>query len=318
MKKVSILMSIYKPNIAWLQEQLESLNNQTYKNIELIVYNDCPEDKINYEEIYFKYITNFRFTIVKGNCNLGSTLAFGKLTEIADGDYIAYCDQDDIWLPEKIEILVEEMNNNNADLVCSDMYIIDSESNIVSDSITKVRPRHIFYMGKDSFFRSIIHNWVTGCTVMIKTNIAKEALPFPEEFVHDAWLAAYVGAYGKIINISKPLIKYRIHDNNQTLVLVGINSKEDYCNERIKKLRKRINIIEKRFCDLRLKSDIRNLSNFMEARYKYYSHTNIINFYNLFKFRKFNKATVYFELCLPFMPEFVFRFLVKQIRKGTI
>ncbi len=317
-EKVSILMAIYKPNITWLQEQLESLNNQTYKNLELIVYNDCPQDKTNYEEIYLKYITNFKFTILQGKHNLGSTLAFGKLTEIADSDYIAYCDQDDVWLPDKVEILVSEIKHKNADLICSDMYVIDANSNIVADSITKVRPRYIFYDGDKKFKQSLIHNWVTGCTVLIKTNIAKRALPFPKEFVHDAWLATYVGAYGKIVNFNKPLIKYRIHGNNQTTVLVGINSKEDYYKDRIKGFKEKLEIVEKRFLNVELKNDIRELSDFINVRFRYYLKTNIFNFYNLLKFKKFNRSTVYFELCLPFMPEFIFRFLVKQIRKGNI
>ena len=318
MEKVSILMAIYKPNIKWLIEQLESLNNQTYKNLELTVYNDCPEDKTNYEKIYAKYITNFKFSIIRGESNLGSTEVFAKLTEYADGDYIAYCDQDDIWLPNKIKTLVEKIIETNADMVCSDMYVIDAESKVVADSIIKVRPRHVFYNGANMFKQAIIHNWVTGCTVLIKTDMAKRALPFPKEFVHDAWLAAYVGAYGKIVNLNKSLIKYRIHGNNQTTVLVGINSKEDYYKDRIKGFKEKLEIVEKRFLNVELKNDIRELSDFINVRFRYYQKTNIFNFYNLLKFKKFNRSTVYFELCLPFMPEFIFRFLVKQIRKGNI
>lgn len=318
MEKVSILMAIYKPNIKWLIEQLESLNNQTYKNLELTVYNDCPEDKTNYEKIYAKYITNFKFSIIRGESNLGSTEVFAKLTEYADGDYIAYCDQDDIWLPNKIKTLVEKIIETNADMVCSDMYVIDAESKVVADSIIKVRPRHVFYNGANMFKQAIIHNWVTGCTVLIKTDMAKRALPFPKEFVHDAWLAAYVGAYGKIVNLNKSLIKYRIHGNNQTTVLVGINSKEDYYKDRIKGFKEKLEIVEKRFLNVELKNDIRELSDFINVRFRYYLKTNIFNFYNLLKFKKFNRSTVYFELCLPFMPEFIFRFLVKQIRKGNI
>lgn len=318
MKKINILMAIYKPNIKWLKEQLESLNNQTYKNLELIVYNDYPQDKTNYEEIYLKYITNFKFTIIQGKRNLGSTLAFGKLTEIADGDYIAYCDQDDIWLPNKIEILAKKIIETNADMVCSDMYVIDAESKVVADSIIKVRPRHVFYNGSNTFKQALVHNWVTGCTVLIKTDIAKRALPFPKEFVHDAWLAAYVGAYGKIVNLNKSLIKYRIHGNNQTTVLVGINSKDDYYNDRIKGLKEKIDIVKKRFNDKYLQNDIKELSDFIEVRNKYFFNHNIKNFYKLFKLKNNNKSTTYFELCLPFMPEFFFKFLVKQIRKGNI
>ena len=270
MEKVSILMAIYKPNIKWLIEQLESLNNQTYKNLELTVYNDCPEDKTNYEKIYAKYITNFKFSIIRGESNLGSTEVFAKLTEYADGDYIAYCDQDDIWLPNKIKTLVEKIIETNADMVCSDMYVIDAESKVVADSIIKVRPRHVFYNGANMFKQAIIHNWVTGCTVLIKTDMAKRALPFPKEFVHDAWLAAYVGAYGKIVNLNKSLIKYRIHGNNQTTVLVGINSKDDYYNDRIKSFKEKLDIVKIRFNNEFFNKTIENLYDFANIRNEYY------------------------------------------------
>ncbi len=318
MNKVSILMAIYKPNIKWLIEQISSLNAQTYGNIELIVYNDCPDDMINYEKIYRKYITNFNFKIIHGEINLGSTLAFGKLTEMADGKYIAYCDQDDVWLPNKIEILVNEIEKNDADLICSDMYVIDAKSNIVATSITQVRPRYIFYNGESVFENVIVHNWVTGCTVLVKTEFAKNALPFPKEFVHDVWLAAYVGAYGKILNLNESLIKYRIHYDNQTLVLVGINNKDDYYINRILGFKKKIEILEQRFNSDNIKNTIQLLSKFANARDSYYNNCNLKNFYSLFKLRKANKSIVYFELSLPFMPEIFFRFLVKQIRKGKI
>ena len=50
--KIDILMAIYKPNLKWLEEQLISLNNQTYENLNLIVWNDCPDDNFNYNKIF--------------------------------------------------------------------------------------------------------------------------------------------------------------------------------------------------------------------------------------------------------------------------
>lgn len=318
LEKVCILMAIYKPNMQWLIEQLESLNAQTYKNIELIVYNDCPDDEVNYETIYEKHITNFEFSIVQGEANLGSTLAFGKLTEMANGEYIAYCDQDDVWLPNKLEILVNEIKRSNADLICSDMYVIDANSNIVADSITKVRPRYIFYNGNNVFENAIIHNWVTGCTVLIKTEMAKKALPFPKKFVHDVWLAAYTGAYGKIVNLNKSLIKYRIHGNNQTLVLAGINNKDDYYIDRIKGFNDKIDVIQARFNDRSIVETVCRLKKFANARNNYYTNVNLTNFCRLFRLRRENRSIVYFELFLPFIPSVLFKFLIKQIRRGKI
>lgn len=317
-KSVTIAMAIYKPNIQWLEEQLISLNNQTYDNLKLLIWNDFPEDNSNLENIVSKLITKFPFKLIQSKKNFGSNGAFANLTRLVNTDYIAYCDQDDIWLPEKIEILVKEIQNNNADLICSDMYVIDSNSNIIANQIKVVRPRYVFYEQEEGFIGALVHNWVTGCTSLIKTDIAKRALPFPEEFVHDAWLAMYVSAYGKIKNLKIPLIKYRIHGTNQTTVLIGINTKKDYFEKRILGFEKKVNIAKKVFIELNYQRKLNKLSNFIAKRNNYYNNPNFKSFYELLKLRYIHRPTVFFELCLPFMPEFIFRFLVKQIRKGRI
>ena len=130
--KVVIALSIYKPNLKWLEELLISLNNQTYQNIELLVWNDFPEDKYEYNRFFSKYIKNFKFYIKGGDKNLGVNGAFEELTRWAEGDYIAYCDQDDIWMPEKIEKMVDVIKSTKEYLVFSDVEIIDNNSNIIA------------------------------------------------------------------------------------------------------------------------------------------------------------------------------------------
>ncbi|WP_159117186.1 glycosyltransferase, partial [Clostridium neonatale] len=93
---VSILLAVYKPNEKWLIEQIVSLNEQSYNNLDLLVYDDCPEESVN-EELLKKYITNFEYKLIRGTINKGSNIAFEELTKIGDGEYFAYCDQDDIW-----------------------------------------------------------------------------------------------------------------------------------------------------------------------------------------------------------------------------
>ena len=102
---VSILLAVYKPNEKWLIEQLISLNEQSYNNLELIVYDDCPEHPVN-EELFNRNITNFSFKIIRGIENKGSNIAFEELTKVGNGEYFAYCDQDDIWEKDKISVMM--------------------------------------------------------------------------------------------------------------------------------------------------------------------------------------------------------------------
>ena len=313
--KIDILMAIYKPNLKWLEEQLISLNNQTYENLNLIVWNDCPDDNFNYDKFFNKYITEFKFKIYKGEINLGSNKAFEKLTKLAKSEYVAYCDQDDIWLPEKLSKLVLKMQETNADLICSDMFVIDKNSKVVADKITQVRPHQIFYKGLNLFEYLFSKNFVTGCTTLVKTEFAKSVLPFPDEYVHDWWLGICAAKNNKLEMFDESLIKYRIHDSNQTGILGGINKKRDYYEKRIKLVLKRSEILVKRFGKT---NSINQFKKYAESRMNYYEKQNFENFYKLFKLRKFNNSTTCFELILPFFPECIFKFIIAQIKKGRI
>ena len=198
------------------------------------------------------------------------------------------------------------------------MYVIDSDGNVVANSITKVRPRHIFYEGDNLFEYLLSRNFVTGCTTLVKTSLAMKSLPFPKVFVHDWWLAIFASVYGKIFIINKPLIQYRIHGNNQTGVFTGINTKYDYYVKRIKNLEEQGIVIIERYRDSGKDSDINNFIRFVNARKKYFENTNIKNFFTLYKLRFINRKTTYFELLLPYIPCFLFVFIVAQLRKGRI
>ena len=76
--------------------------NKLYENIELLVYDDCPDYPIN-EDIIKKYITKFSYTLIRGIKNKGSNKAFEELTKQGNGELFAYCDQDDIWEVNKID-----------------------------------------------------------------------------------------------------------------------------------------------------------------------------------------------------------------------
>ena len=318
MIKITIAMAIYHPNLMWFREQLESLNNQTYNNIEIFIYNDSPNDEFEYIKFISKYLNRFPFKYLKGQKNLGSNKAFEFLTNIIESDYIAYCDQDDIWLPEKLEVLVKELEIENADLLCSDMYVIDKNSNIISNSITKIRPHQKFFYGKNLFEYLALHNFVTGCTMLVKSSAAKKAIPFSELYYHDWWLALNIVIDGKIKIIDKPLIKYRIHNTNQSEFLKGIYSVNDYYLKWISLFNDRVLELTKLNLNKMQKQYVENLYSYAKCRIMYFNNPNINNMFNLLKFRKINKKTTYFEVILPFLPKWLFKFIITQIRRGKI
>lgn len=310
-------MAIYKPNIKWLEEQLHSLNEQDYDNLRLLAWDDCPDDE-KYDEIFERQITQFDYQLIRGEKNLGSNGAFEKLTQLTDTKYIAYCDQDDIWLKNKISMLVKCIEAKCVDLVCSDMYVIDKDNNIIADSISKIRPRQIFYNDKDVFSYLLSKNFVTGCTVLMKSSLAKKALPFPKYTVHDWWLALWVSAYGKLEVINKPLMLYRIHGNNQTGILNKIETKEDYYIKYIYKYKNKIREIHERFYNSKVEASICKFEKWADLRVKNCQKTSICNIVELFAMRKCNNYITLFELLMKFLPRKLFNLLLKEIKSGNI
>lgn len=318
LKDITIVMAIYKPKLEWLQEQLISLNNQTYANIRLLVWNDCPQDKTDYQLFFDKLITKFSFEIITAPYNLGSTRAFEKLTKKVQSPYVAYCDQDDVWLPDKLTVLVREIESNNSQLIYSDMQVINGKSEVIAQSITEIRPHHVFYTKKDAAKVLLQRNFINGCTILMKTEIAKQALPFPKSLVHDHWLALFVAVNGNISYSKNPLVNYRIHDGQQTGVLVGINSKEKYYEKKTAVFFDRINEIYKRMENTNIFNELEKVKTWSNLRMLYYKRPSINNMLNLLILAHIDYKTTFFELLLPVIPNSLFMLLVSNIRKGNI
>lgn len=307
---VSIVMAVYKPNMDWFRQQLKSLNDQTYPNLELLICDDCPEFPVD-EKIFSELITNFSFKIFRNEKNWGSSKVFEKLTEIAGGKYISYCDQDDIWFPEKISECYKTLIETKALLVCSDMMIIDSGGNKIAGSITDIRKTHKFYSGDNMFEYLLAKNFVTGCTMLVLAEIAKQAVPFVENMVHDHWIALCAANKGRIETVKKPLLYYRVHGGNQTDFLKNSDNKSDYINERIIKYFLRMSEIQKRFSD---NEYVKKYYEWSKAR-KAYSEKEKGSALLLWKLRNLNKKTTYFELFALRLPDKLFEFAIKIVKK---
>jgi glycosyltransferase involved in cell wall biosynthesis len=312
---VSIVLATYNPRMDWIEEQLLSLNQQTYKNIKLIVIDDCST-KVEFSDIkecVAKYITNFQYDTYQNEKNLGSNKTFERLTELAEGEYIAYCDQDDVWCEDKIECLVKLIEQTGDTLVCSDVFIIDKDSNVIANSITKVRKRHVFRSGDKLATELLFRNFVIGCTMLMPCHIAKEAIPFIENMVHDHYLAMFAATKGSIGISSWNLVKYRLHGNNQTNVLSGVKTKKDYYEARILPYLRRMEQIKNRF-EI---PEAEEAYKWAEARVWYY-HKIPRSGETIWKLRHLDRNMSMFELVMLKMPEWVFEKAVNFIQRGII
>ena len=317
---ISIVMAVYEPNLEWFREQLDSLEAQTYPNLELLVLDDCSPT-VSFETVrqyIAQSIRSFPYQVARNEKNLGSNSTFEKLTKQAHGKYIAYCDQDDVWLPEKLEILQKTMEQTGAMLVCSDMYIIDGQGEQTADSITKVRRHHVFRSGNDLTEGLLFHNFVTGCTMLMSADLARQAIPFCPYMVHDHYLALFASLHGEIRSVMQPLIRYRIHGGNQTGLMAGVIDKQSYCQKRIiKGLQKFEWLNDNWSVSGKLEKTIIQGLEWTKARQRYFQG-DFKEIKTVWKFKKFSLLPSLFELISVALPQSCFLFFVHLAQRNDI
>lgn len=316
---ISILMAVYEPRLDWLKEQLESLEAQTYPNLRLYVRDDCSPT-VPFEQIQALVkdcIRSFPYEVKRNEENLGSNLTFERLTGEAEGKYFAYCDQDDIWLPEKLGVLQEKIEQSGALLVCSDMFIIDGKGKRVADSIMKVRRHHKFCGGENLFERLLVHNFVVGCTMLIGGSLAKASIPFCPYMVHDHYLALYASVRGRIVSLESQMIYYRIHGSNQTGIMSGVTDRVSYLEQRINLLIYRMDWIKTHMIISEQQFQIvENCAKWANARRKNWLHCGGQR--TIIQYRKFSNTVSLAELILCWVSTSAFSFVIRLAQKNVI
>lgn len=317
--QISILMAVYEPRMDWLRAQLQSLNAQTYPDLRLYLRDDCSPT-VSYEDIeecVRECITHFPYTLARNEENLGSNGTFERLTREADGELFAYCDQDDIWLPEKLTLLQETMQRENALLVCSDMYVIDGAGRQTADSITKVHRHHVFRSGTDLAEGLLSRNFVTGCTMLVRADSARRAVPFCPYMVHDHYIALCCAAEGRVYSSPEKTIRYRIHGSNQTGTMAGVESKSDYLRVRIRGAEDKLRWLEANFPYREsLRDAIRLRIRWMTAReenWKGIGHAGA-----LWRLRRCGRQISIYELIAARLPQWLFMRTIDLARRNVI
>lgn len=217
MEQIDILLATYNGE-KYLKEQIDSILNQTYSNIRLIISDDCSKD--NTREILREYEKkDNRIKVYFQEKNLGYVKNFEFLLGKIQNEIYALSDQDDIWLPQKVEHTYNKLKETNSDLVFTDLEVVDEKLNTLYPSFNDYMKltRKIKKYKKD-YRLQYLYNCVTGCTLMSKKKFVEMMLPLPIESkyaIHDTWIASTVVNNGKVEYLEEKTIKYRQHGNNQ-------------------------------------------------------------------------------------------------------
>jgi rhamnosyltransferase len=217
MKKVAVLLSTYNGE-NYLECQLNSLLNQNYSDIDIYIRDDGSSDNTiqvirQFEDKY----ENLHF--MTDSKNLGCASSFLFLLENIDADYYFFCDQDDVWHYNKIQVSLSVFEESDGPhLSHCDLNIVDEKLNILNDSFYKHQALNpIIGFEKN---RLLVQNYIVGCTIclnrklrdLVVTSIRNNDVI--DVAMHDWWVALIARFFGKITFIHKSLIDYRQHQSN--------------------------------------------------------------------------------------------------------
>ena len=217
MERVDILVATCNGE-KYVKEQIDSILNQTYENIRVIVSDDRSDDST--PKILKEIAKSDKRVILNlQKERLGVINNFEFLLKQVKSNFYMFSDQDDFWLPNKVEKMMERQKQENADLVFGDL-------EVVNEKLETMYPSYGDYMLLNrkikkcinSYEYNYLYNCVTGCTILGKTSMLDKILPLPNTskyVLHDHWIGIITGIYGKVAYVEETYIKYRQHGNNQ-------------------------------------------------------------------------------------------------------
>lgn len=203
MTRVSVCMATYNGS-KFIEEQLNSILVQLTSEDEIIISDDSSTD--NTTEI-IKSISDNRIILFENNSFHNYIKNFEFALDKANGDYIFLSDQDDVWLPNKVDIFLEALNDAN--LVMSDCTYVSQELIVFNESYYK----HI--NAKKGFVNNFIMNSYLGCCMAFDKKILNNSLPFPSNLnSHDHWIGLIGELSGKTKFLNDKLLLFRRHGLN--------------------------------------------------------------------------------------------------------
>ena len=204
---VSVVLATYNGE-KYIAEQLESISQQSYQNFNVIIVDDASSDDT--VAIVQSFMKRLPLKLIENEDNLGYIKNFEKALSLADADYIAPCDQDDVWTSDKLQTLVD--NIDDATLIYSNSELVDAEGKSLKHTLSEKLKNN--FVSTHSALSFVFDNCVSAHAMLFKKELLDSIFPFPDTLYFDAWIAANAASLNDVKYMDKNLVLYRQHTTN--------------------------------------------------------------------------------------------------------
>ncbi|SEK46109.1 Glycosyl transferase family 2 [Pseudobutyrivibrio ruminis] len=235
MSQVAIILATYNGE-KYIQEQIESIINNSYTKYTIYVCDDGSTDKTPSIVNGLKDKYKDKIVFNANDINRGGLANFLYWTSQIEADYYMFCDQDDVWYENKIQVsldFIKSVEKGNSDVpvtIFGDANVVDERLDLLHESFFK---NENLDASKCSFKDLLMENKLLGCTVMFNRRtqeLLRAVDKLPENIrMHDWWIGLIASTFGKVAYYNQPLLMYRQHGNNQ----VGANGYIEYIMKNI-------------------------------------------------------------------------------------
>lgn len=203
---VAVVVATYN-GATYLRQQLESIVQQTYKPSQIIIVDDDSlDDTIAIARAFAAH--HPEVMVVQNETRLGYIKNFEKGMLIATASYVALSDQDDIWMPNKLETLLANIGDQM--LAYSDSELIDANGQLLNQKMSSIKNQLAYHTP----IMYAIGAWAPGHAMLFKKELVDKAVPFPALVTHDFWLGFVATCYSRVVYVNEPLVHYRQHTQN--------------------------------------------------------------------------------------------------------
>jgi glycosyltransferase involved in cell wall biosynthesis len=209
---------------AYIEQQLASILAQTIRPNQLVISDDASsDDTVAIVEAFLAGVPReaaIETTVLRNPEALGVTANFEQAVLATSAEFVVLCDQDDVWHPRRVEAALSRFEASRAlVLLSSDAVLVDESGAPLGHSLFEglgIAGGELAEVHAGGGFTALLRrNLATGATAMFRRELLSTAVPFPEPWVHDEWLAVMAAVSGGFDMLEDRLIDYRQHDSNQ-------------------------------------------------------------------------------------------------------